>query len=269
MIKDFYDDFHERVETVEEHAKRAKGERLLGVDPETGKNVYARLGRFGPMVQIGEASDEEKPRFASLQGEQTLDNISFEEAMDLFRLPRKLGTIDGKEVEVSIGRFGPYVRFGKAFISLDKDENPLSVTMDRARELIEKKKKAEAPIAEYKGLPVQKGVGRFGPFIKWDGMFVNVGSNYDFENLTSQDVAELIETKMQKDQEKVVHDWKEEGIRVEKARWGRHNIHKGRTRVELPKSVDAQALTLEEVKAILEKSAPKKKATARKSAKKK
>ncbi len=268
MIKDFYDDFHDRVETVEEHAKRAKGERLLGVDPESGKNVYARLGRFGPMVQIGEASDEEKPRFASLQGEQTLDTITFEEAMDLFRLPRKLGTIDGKEVEVSIGRFGPYVRFGKAFISLDKDENPLSVTLRRATELIENKKKAEAPIAEYKGLPVQKGVGRFGPFIKWNNTFINVSRNYDFDRLTSQDVAELIETKMQKDREKVVHDWKEEGIRVEKARWGRHNILKGRTKVELPKTVDAEALTLDEAKAILEKSAPKKK-VARKSAKKK
>ena len=141
--------------------------------------------------------------------------------------------------------------------------------MERARELIENKKRAEAPIAEYQGLPVQKGVGRFGPFIKWNNMFVNVSRNYDFDNLTSRDVAELIETKMQKDREKVVHDWKEEGIRVEKARWGRHHILKGRTKVELPKTVDAEALTLEEVRAILEDSPTKKKAATKKSAKKK
>ena len=113
MIKEFYSDFHHRVEDVAANAERAKGERLLGVDPETGKNVYARLGRFGAMIQIGEATDEEKPKFASLQGDQTLGNISFEEAMDLFQLPKTLGQYEETDIVVSNGRFGPYIRFDK------------------------------------------------------------------------------------------------------------------------------------------------------------
>jgi DNA topoisomerase-1 len=269
MIKEFYGGFHEQVEDVARNADRAKGERLLGVDPESGKNVYARLGRFGAMVQIGEASDEEKPRFASLQGEQTLDNITFEEAMGLFRLPKDLGAYEGEEVVVANGRYGPYIRFGKTFVSLDKDENPLSVDMKRAIELIEKKRKADAPIGEYAGLPVQKGVGRFGPFIKWNNTFINVNKSYDFDNLSQEDLEELIEAKKEKDREKVVHNWEEEGIRVEKARWGRHNILKGKTKIELPKTIDAQSLTLEEVKEILEKNVPKKTTRKKKTAKKK
>ncbi|MGB5321817.1 type I DNA topoisomerase [Lutimonas sp.] len=269
MIKEFYGTFHDSVEHVSENAERAKGERLLGVDPDSGKNVYARLGRFGAMVQIGEATDEEKPKFASLQGEQTLGNITYEEAMDLFKLPKTLGKYEGEEVVVANGRFGPYVRFGKAFVSLAKDENPMSVDLDRAKELIEEKRQADAPIAEYEELPVQKGTGRFGPFIKWNGMFINVNRKYDFDHLTYDDIVELIETKKQKEIDKVVHNWVEEGIRVEKARWGRHHIIKGKTKIELAKTVDAAALTLDEVKDLIEKNAPKKAVKKKRAPKKK
>jgi DNA topoisomerase-1 len=106
-------------------------------------------------------------------------------------------------------------------------------------------------------MPIQKGVGRFGPFIKWNNTFINVSKSYDFDNLSQADLEELIETKKKKDREKVVHNWEEEGIRVEKARWGRHNILKGRTKIELPKTIDAQALTLEEVKEIIDKNESK------------
>ncbi|MCK5678491.1 MAG: DNA topoisomerase I, partial [Flavobacteriaceae bacterium] len=163
----------------------------------------------------------------------------------------------------------PYIRFDKMFVSLDKGENPMSVTMDRAIELIEAKRKADAPIAEYENLPVQKGVGRFGPFIKWNNMFINVNRKYDFDNLTYDDIVDLIETKKQKEIDKVVHNWEEEGIRVEKARWGRHNILKGKVKIEIPKTVDAPALTLEEVKDIIAKNAPKKKTRKKKAASKK
>ena len=174
MIKDFYKKFHPNVEHVAENADRAKGERLLGVDPESGKNVYARLGRFGAMVQIGEATDEEKPKFASLMGDQNLTTITFEEAMDLFKLPKKVGGYEGKPVEVAVGRFGPYVKFDDMYVSIPRDENPMDVDINRAIELIEEKRQADAPIATYENLPVQKGVGRFGPFIKWNGLFINV-----------------------------------------------------------------------------------------------
>ena len=269
IIKNFYKDFHPKVEEVTENAQRAKGERLLGVDPETGKNMYARLGRFGAMVQIGEATDEEKPKFASIQGEQTIDSISFEDALDLFKLPKTIGEFEGEEVVVAVGRFGPYVRFGKKFISLDKGENPMSVDLDRAIELIKLKQEADAPIGEYQNLPVQKGVGRFGPFIKWNNIFINVNKKYDFDNLSNADIAELIEDKLKKEKEKLIHHWETEGIKVEKARWGRFNIIKGKFKIELPKTTNVEKLTLEQVKDIIEKKTPKKKPAKKKTAKRK
>ncbi len=260
MMKDFYSDFHPRVQDVAENAEREVGERILGTDPTSGKPVSVRLGKFGPMVQMGSVEDEEKPKFASLSPDQTLDSVTFEEAMELFKLPKELGEYEGEKVEVNNGRFGPYVRYGKKFVSLEKGEDPIEVTMERALELIKEKEKADAPIYEYKDLPVQKGIGRFGPFLKWNDMFINVNKKYDFDNLSAEDIEELIEDKIKKEREKVIHNWEDEGIRVEKARWGRSNIIKGKTKIELPKTVDAAKLSLEEVKDIIEKKVPKKKA---------
>ena len=211
------------------------------------------------MVQIGTVEEEEKPLFASLLPEQSISTITFEEAMALFELPRKLGVFEGEEVEANVGRYGPYVRWGKKFISLDKGESAFDVDFARAQELIEAKKKADAPIAHYEGHDVTKGVGRFGPFIKWNGLFVNVNKKYDFDNLSQADIEELIEAKKKKEAEKLIQEWTEEGIRIEKARWGRHNIIKGKTKIELSKDVDAASLSLDEVKALIEEKSPKKK----------
>jgi len=268
MIKLFYKDFHPTVEHVAENADRAKGERLLGVDPDSGKNVYARLGRFGAMIQIGEATDDEKPKFASLQGAQTLGNIELKAALELFQLPKTLGTFEGHDVIVSNGRFGPYILFDKVFVSLPKGENPMNVDLERAIDLIKEKQKADAPIAMYENFPVQKGVGRFGPFIKWNGIFINVNKKYDYDNLTQPDIVKLIEDKKTKDIDKVIHNWETEGIKVEKARWGRSTIIKGKAKIELPKTIDAEKLSLEEVKALIEKNAPKKKVAKKSVAKK-
>ncbi|WP_046742933.1 type I DNA topoisomerase [Kordia zhangzhouensis] len=267
MMKSFYKDFHPKVEDVKENAERESGERILGTDPATGKQVSVRLGKFGPMVQIGTVDDEEKPQFASLSPDQQLNTITFEEAMDLFKLPKKLGEYKGETVEVNNGRFGPYVKFGKKFISLDKGEDPLDVKMDRAIELIQAREEADAPIAQYEGHDVTKGVGRFGPFLKWNGIFINVNKKYDFDNLSKSDIEELIEDKKQKEREKIIQNWEEEGIRIEKARWGRSNIIKGKTKIELPKTVDASKLTLEEVQKMIEEKAPKKKTKAKPKAK--
>ncbi|MCA6422960.1 MAG: type I DNA topoisomerase [Flavobacterium sp.] len=255
MMQDFYNKFHPNVLEVQDNAERESGERILGKDPKTGKQVLVRLGKFGPMAQIGEADDEEK-QFASLRHEQNISNITLEEALNLFLLPKTLGEYKGEEVEVSNGRFGPYVRFGKQFISLPKGEDPLDVTMVRAQELINEKAKADAPIATYKGEGVQKGTGRFGPFIKWNGIFINVSKKYNFENLSQSDVAELIEDKLQKNIDKVIHNWEEEGILVQKARWGKSEITKGKIKIELNKDVDASKLTLEQVKELIEKKTP-------------
>jgi DNA topoisomerase-1 len=263
MMQDFYNKFHPNVVEVEKNADRESGERILGTDPKTGKPVSVRLGKFGPMAQIGDAEDEEK-QFASLRQEQNIGNITLEEALNLFLLPKNLGEYKGEEVEVSNGRFGPYVRFGKQFISLPRGEDPLDVTMVRAQELIDDKAKADAPIAVYKDMDVQKGVGRFGPFLKWNGIFINVNKKYNFDNLSQSDVAELIEEKLQKDIDKVIHNWTAEGILVEKARWGKSVITKGKIKIELNKDIDASKLTLEQVQEMIAKKTPEKKTAAKK-----
>lgn len=264
MMKDFYKDFHPQVEDVQENADRESGERVLGKDPKTGRQVSVRLGKFGPMVQIGTADEEEKPMFASLTPEQQLNTITYDEAMDLFQLPKSLGTYKNEVIEVNNGRFGPYVKYGKKFVSLPKGVDPLSIELDEAIELIQEKEKADAPIYSYQNLPVQKGKGRFGPFIKWNNMFINVNKKYDWDNLSDTDIVELIEDKIQKEKDKLIHHWAGEGIRVEKARWGRHNIIKGKIKVELPKTVDVSEMTLAEAQTYIEAKAPKKKTTKKK-----
>ncbi|MDC1312389.1 type I DNA topoisomerase [Flavobacteriaceae bacterium] len=258
MLKEFYGKFHPTVEDVKENAERESGERILGKDPESGRTVLVRLGKFGPMAQIGAPDDDEK-KFASLRPDQQLHLVTFDQVMDLFKLPKDLGTYEGEQVDVNNGRFGPYVRFGKMFISLPKGIDPLDVDMSYAIELIEEKKKADAPVYIYEDLPVQKGTGRFGPFIKWNNMFINVNKKYDFDALSDADIIELIETKKQKEIDKLIHNWEEEGIRLEKARWGRFNLLKGKTKIELPKTTKAEKMTLKDAQAILEKNAPKKK----------
>lgn len=263
MMQEFYDKFHPTVKNVEANAERESGERILGKHPETGRQVSVRLGKFGPMAQIG-AADEEDKQFASLQKEQNIGNITLEEVLKLFLLPKNLGTYKNEEVEVSNGRYGPYIKFGAMFVSLPKGEDPLDITIERAQELIDEKTLADAPIAVYKGEGVQKGTGRFGPFIKWNGLFINVNKKYDFDNLSQQDIENLIDEKLIKEVEKVLHHWKEEGILVEKARWGRSVITKGKLKIELSKEVDAANLTLAQVQEIIAKKTPAKKAPSKK-----
>ena len=260
MIGAFYNPFHSNITNTLEHAERASGERVLGIDPETKKEVIARIGRFGAMIQIGKADDEEKPKFASLQATQTLETIGLEEALELFKFPKTLGQHEGEEVVVAQGRFGPYVKYENSFVSIPKNEDMASVDLERAIELIKEKQKADAPIATYENLPVQKGVGRFGPFIKWNGMFINVNKKYDFDNLSQNDIVQLIEDKKQKEIDKFIHNWEEEGISLQKARWGKFNLVKGKTKIELAKDTDVENFTLEKAKELLAEKTPKKKA---------
>ena len=269
MMKDFYKGFHPQVVDVQENANRESGERILGTDPKSGRQVSVRLGKFGPMVQVGTMDDEDKPKFASLSPDQQLNSITYEEAMDLFQLPKALGHYKDDEVEVNNGRFGPYIRFGKKFVSLPKGVDPLSVELDEALIYIKEKELADAPIYMFKDLEVTKGKGRFGPFIKWNNMFINVNKKYDWDNLSEEDIVTLVEEKIQKEIDKVIHDWEDEGVRVEKARWGRHNILKGKQKLELAKTVDVSKMTLEKALALLEKNAPKKKVAKKKTTKKK
>ncbi len=249
VLKNFYNSFHPKIEDVGENADRATGERLLGQDPKTGKNVYARIGRFGPMVQIGETDSDEKPIFASLMANQNIVTITLEEALELFKVPFDLQDYEGKTVTVGVGRFGPYVKWGEAFISLPKGENPLSVDYDRAVSIIEEKKKADAPVASYKGEPVTKGVGRFGPYLKYQDIFINVPKKYDFENLSQKDVEELIEAKLDKEANRYIQQWEEEKISIENGRWGPFIKFK-KANFKIPKKQDDTKYTAEELKEI-------------------
>ena len=269
MIKGFYGNFHETVNFVQQNAERESGERSLGTDPKSGRGLKVRLGKFGPIAQIGNSDDEEKPVFASLTNEQQLDTITFEEALELFQLPKSLGDYEGQALTVNNGRFGPYIKFGDMFVSLPKGSNPMEIDQEIAIELVEEKKKADAPIYTYKDLPVTKGKGRFGPFIKWSGMFINVNKKYDFDALSNSDIETLIEDKIQKEIDKVIHDWKDEGIRIEKARWGRSNIIQGKIKIELSKDIDPTKITLEEAKKRIEAKKPSKKKSKAKTTKKK
>jgi DNA topoisomerase-1 len=268
MIRNFYKKFHDNVEDVKENAERESGERILGEHPETGKTVLVRLGKFGAMAQIGAPDDDEK-QFASLNPDQNLGTITLEEALELFLLPKTVGKYKNEEVIVSNGRFGPYVKFGDFFVSLSKNENPMEVDLERAIELIKAKQEADAPIATYEGFPVQKGTGRFGPFIKWNAIFINVSKKYDFDNLSNADIVQLIEDKKQKEIDKVIYDWQDVGIVIEKARWGRFHLMKGKIKIELPKTTNIEKLTKEKALEMIEAKMPKKKATKKKTTAKK
>ncbi len=222
MLAEFYKPFHKTVESTMENSERASGERSLGKDPETGKPIIVRIGRFGPLAQIGENDEAtgEKAKFASLRKTQSIETITLEEALDLFKLPINLGAYNGQEVSVSIGRFGPYIKLDDTFISIPRNIDPFSVDMEAAIALIKEKQEADAPIAHYKGKGVTKGKGRFGPFIKYEGMFINVPRAYDFDNLSQKDIEELIEKKMDKEANRYIHNWPEEKISVENGRWG-------------------------------------------------
>ena len=261
IMKQFYTNFHPVVEDVKKNATRETGQRVLGTDPKSGRQLSVRLGKFGPMAQLGTVEDEEKPLFANMPDTYSLSKITYEEALDLFKLPATLGEYEGMPVQTNNGRYGPYVLHNKVFVSLPKDASPLSVTLEEAIACIEQKRKDDAPIATYEGLGVTRGKGRFGPFIKWNGWFINVSKQYDFDMLSEEDIKELIEAKKKKEAERVVRVWEEEGIRIEKARWGRHNLIKGKTKIELNKTIAVADLSLKEVQAMLSKSKPKKKKT--------
>ncbi len=198
MITAFYGHFHKGVEEAgsEEGGYASSQQRLLGVDPKSGKNVYTRVGRFGPMVQIGENDEDEKPRYASLRKDQLTSTITLEEALRLFDLPRKAGEYEGKEVVIGTGRFGPYVRFDSKFISIGKDDNPYTITLERAIELIEDKRKQEREKLirsfEQDNGKTQILNGRYGPYISRDKLNYKIPKDTDPTTLTWEKVEELI-----------------------------------------------------------------------------
>lgn len=263
MLEEFYGPFKKDVDSTIERAERVKAERTLGIDPESGKTVVARMARYGPIIQIGTVDQEEKPKFAKVPTGQSIETITFEEALALFKLQSAMGTYEGKELSAGIGRFGPYVKWGDEFISIPRGTDLATVDTEKAISYIKAKKEADAPVGEFDGKPIVKGTGRFGPFIKWDGLFINVPRRYDFQNLTQAEMNELIEAKISKESNRYIQRWESEKISVENARWG-PVIKFGKKIISIPKKPDgtrttaeeAAVMTLEQVKSLIEAVVP-------------
>jgi DNA topoisomerase-1 len=265
MLREFYVPFHKSVEVITETADRVTKERIIGNDPETGRTILVRLSRRGPVIQMGapdELLPDEKPKYANLPAGMEMDDIDLEISLKLFELPKTLGEYEKKEVIVGVGRYGPYVRWGEDFISLGRGADPHEVDYEMALEKIAVKKKEDEPVAHYKEEPVTKGKGRFGPFIKWQKLFVNVPKKYDWENLTEAEAIELLKGKIEKEANRYIQRWESEDISIQNGRWGPFIKFK-KANVKLPKvgsekmnAEQAQELSLEDVKAIIETELP-------------
>ncbi len=196
LIKEFYTDFEPQIEKIIQTKNEHKvGERILGTDPVSGKPVSVKIGRFGPIVQIGSASDEEKPRFAQMKPGQTLETITLEEALGLFSLPRTLGEFEGESVTIGAGRFGPYIKYGSAYVTLPKTHDPLTISFDEATALIEEKRKTEAErvIKTFDSEPnLQVLNGRFGPYIAYDGSNYKLPKNVTPAELSLEECLDIV-----------------------------------------------------------------------------
>jgi DNA topoisomerase-1 len=236
------------------------------------------MGKYGPMVQIGVQDDEEKPRFSKLKANQSIETITLEEALELFKLPLALGEYEGQEVMINVGRFGPYVKWGEQFISIPRGEELLEIDLKRAIEIITAKQIEDAPIGFFEEKPITKGKGRFGPFIKWNNLFINIPRAYNFDVISQEECNELILKKVEKESNRYIKQWPEEKISLENGRWGPF-IRFGQKMIKMPAgkkdtkrtSEELTNISLEDVKKMIVIQDPKafdKKTSRKKSAKK-
>ena len=196
MIRDFYKDFHNQVVSTTENSGKFSGEKLLGIDPASGKKVYVKVGRFGPVAQIGDTESEEKPRFAGLKKDMSIDSVTLEEVLKLFDFPRSLGEFEGKEIVVAVGRFGPYVRHDGKFYSLAKTDNPALIDYDRAVEIIKEKREKDLNniLRAFDEDPEMLVLdGRFGPYISYKKSNFKLPKGTDLSSLTYQQCMALVE----------------------------------------------------------------------------
>ena len=250
MLEGFYDPFHRNVTEIQGSDKVSfkTGERVLGADPKTGKPISARLGKYGAFVQIGEAADEEKPRYANLRKDQLIETISLEQALDLFKLPREVGFFEDKPMVIGVGKFGPYVKHDEKFISLTPQDDPYTIDEARTTELIQQKR-VEAvteALGEFEGQLVTTGKGRFGPYVKFADKYVSLPRTEQLASLTLERAIELIEAKRQAEASKYIKEFPENpSIKVVNGQYGPY-LAVGKRNVKIPKDVDAASLTLED-----------------------
>ena len=245
MLADFYKPFHKAVELTAETAARQSGERLFGKDPATGKQVIVRLGKFGPIVQIGHPDDADKPRYASLLKDQRMDAITFEQAMELFKLPRNLGMHEDNEVVVNIGRFGPYIKYKDGYVSLPKGEDPYTISLERVKEILNGPRLPKV-LGKFQGEDISVAKGRFGPYIKYKNIFASLKKDEDPFSVTLDRAIELVTAKEKKEQEKLIRSWDEDArVRVVNGRYG-PCIQAGKKFFRIPTSTKPEELTLDE-----------------------
>lgn len=254
MIQDFYRDFHTKVEQAAEGASSASSSNELGVDPESGKKLFAKVGRFGPYLQIGEATDEDKPTFVSLKKGTLISSLTYEEALAILKgpkLPLELGLHEGHPVVVNEGRYGPYVNYNGKYYNLEKGEDPLTVNMERAVAVIEARLNgAEGSLprdmAEFEGQAVTINKGRFGPYVKWGATYFNIPKTEDPLTIDDAKVAELIKAGREQAANKIIKEFPEnDKVKVLNGRYGPY-IQIGKRNVKIPKGTEPASLTLED-----------------------
>lgn len=258
MLSQFYHNFHNSIDQAMNHSTKASGERLLGQDPKTNENVYVRLGKYGPMAQIGENYEDKKPKYARLKRGQSIENITLEEALDLFKLPRNVGEYEGKSVVIGLGRFGPYIRFNNQFISIPKTEEPTEISYEKCVELIEQKRRTDierAPrtLGEWEGKAITAAVGRFGPYLNYDDHNYTLEKGTSIANLTIEQAIELLQGAKNKN---VIHSYDEDAnVKVMNGRYGAY-ITNGTDNYKIPKGMLAENLTYDDCKKIIATTEP-------------
>lgn len=275
MLEGFYGDFHRNIEDIQGSAGVSfkTGERLLGADPATGKPVSARLGKYGAYVQIGDANDDEKPRYANLRDGQLIETITLDDALNLFALPREIGFFEDQALTIGVGKFGPYVKHDGKYVSLTREDDPYTITAQRAIELIQQKRAESAggALGEYEGQPVTTGKGRFGPYVKHQDKYVSIPRGESLDTLTLDRAIELIGAKRQAEANKYIREFAERPeVKIVNGQYGPY-LAVGKRNVRIPKEVDAASLTLEDCLKLAGEDAapgktPAKKATALKTA---
>ena len=254
MLDNFYKSFHPKVvEVGEMKTQKGLSSKELGIEPKSGKKLSAKIGKFGPYLQVGDANDEEKPTFVSLPPGVLIDTLSFEDALAILdgpKLPRELGIFEDQQVVVSAGKFGPYIRHDGKFTNLEKTDDPYTISLERAIELIEAKRKGEGALPRefetYEGQALSVGKGRFGPYIKYGDKYHNVDKSEDLLSITRERVIELLKVKLEGEKNKVIREYPENAtVKVLNGRYGAY-IQIGKRNIKIPKGTEPASLTLED-----------------------
>jgi DNA topoisomerase-1 len=257
MLHHFYEGFHNSIETAIEHSPKASGERILGQDG-AGKNVYAKLGKYGPMVQIGDNYQDSKAKYARMKKNQSIESITLQEALDLFKLPKTLGTHNNQELTVGMGRFGAYIKFGDEYVTIPKDIDPLEIDIETASKLIDEKTKliaARAPrlLGQYNENDVFVVVGKYGPYIKYNNQNITMEKGSNAATLTLDEAINQIANVSTKN---VLATFKEDDkIKVMNGRYGAY-ITNGTDNFKIPKGAAPEMLTYAEVSQIIAQTEP-------------